>query len=185
MNFWAVYFGFSNTWQINLLWLFFANWSLLLYPTQRVAEGIMFLTRPSVSPAFYVSATPLKPLNRISWNFKVMQNILCRCAYLWKFWLIFFSGNYAPFELKNLAKIEYTTETVCHLNSSVYICIYIGNSALIIFWENMALNGQKYITLFKSYETGLTRVHEFKWQRNCLDMFLTVKVQILHKCDNY
>ena len=38
----------------------------LLYPTQRVAEGIMFLTRPSVSPVFLVSATPLKPLNRIS-----------------------------------------------------------------------------------------------------------------------
>ena len=49
-----------------------------LYPTQRVAEGIMFLTRPSVSksvsqsvsqsvsPVFLVSATPLKPLNRIS-----------------------------------------------------------------------------------------------------------------------
>ena len=45
-------------------------WSYL-YPTQRVAEGIMFLTRPSVShsvsqsvsPVFLVSATPLKPLN--------------------------------------------------------------------------------------------------------------------------
>ena len=45
-----------------------------LYPTQRVAEGIMFLTRPSVSqsvsqsvsPVFLVSATPLKPLDRIS-----------------------------------------------------------------------------------------------------------------------
>ena len=37
-----------------------------------VAEGIMFLTRPSVSqsvaasPVFLVRATPLKPLNRIS-----------------------------------------------------------------------------------------------------------------------
>ena len=44
--------------------------SAFLYPTQRVAEGIMFLTRTSVSqsvsPVFLVSATPLKPLNRIS-----------------------------------------------------------------------------------------------------------------------
>ena len=44
---------------------------LLLYPTQGVAEGIfMFLTHSSVSqsvsPVFLVSATPLKPLNRIS-----------------------------------------------------------------------------------------------------------------------
>ena len=52
-----------------------------LYPTQRVAEGIMFLTRPSVSPVFLVSATPLKLLNRISWNFVVIKNIMCRCAY--------------------------------------------------------------------------------------------------------
>ena len=47
-----------------------------LYPMQRVAEGIMFLTRPSVSQ--YVSPVflpPLKPLNRISWNFEVMKNI--------------------------------------------------------------------------------------------------------------
>ena len=50
---------------------------LLLYPTQRDAEGIMFLTRPSVSlsvsPVFLVSATPLKPLNRISWNVVVVM----------------------------------------------------------------------------------------------------------------
>ena len=29
----------------------------------------------------FVSATPLKPLNRISWNFVVMKDIMCRCAY--------------------------------------------------------------------------------------------------------
>ena len=40
----------------------------------------MFLTRPSVSQSVshvsLVSATPLKPLNRISWNFVVMKDIL-------------------------------------------------------------------------------------------------------------
>ena len=29
----------------------------------------------------FVSATPLKPLNRISWNFVVMKDIMCRSAY--------------------------------------------------------------------------------------------------------
>ena len=57
----------------------------LLYPMQRVAEGIMFLTCPSVSqsvtPVFLVSATPLKPLNRILWNFVVMKDIICWCEY--------------------------------------------------------------------------------------------------------
>ena len=50
--------------------IFFYHVLSFLYPTQRVAEGIMFLTRQSVSqsvsPVFLVSATPLKPLNRIS-----------------------------------------------------------------------------------------------------------------------
>ena len=35
----------------------------------------------SVSPVILVSVTPLKPLNRISWNFVVMKDIMCRCAY--------------------------------------------------------------------------------------------------------
>ena len=29
-----------------------------------------------------VSTTPLKPLNRIVWNFVVMKDIMCRCAFL-------------------------------------------------------------------------------------------------------
>ena len=43
----------------------------------------------------------------------------------------FFSGRYTPFELRNLAKIRYTTETVCQGKSSetaqqhfVKICSY-------------------------------------------------------------
>ena len=35
----------------------------------------------SVSPVFLVSATPLKPLNRILLNFVVMRDIMCRCPY--------------------------------------------------------------------------------------------------------
>ena len=38
-----------------------------------------------------VSTTPLKPLNRIAWNFVVMKDIMCRYAFLqemliWSFW---------------------------------------------------------------------------------------------------
>ena len=32
--------------------------------------------------------------------------------------IIFIPGNYASFELRNLAKIKYSTETVCQRNSS-------------------------------------------------------------------
>ena len=37
----------------------------------------------------------------------------------------------------------------------------------------------------KLCETGLARLHEFKWQTSCLNMFSRVNVQVLHKCDNY
>ena len=45
----------------------------------------------SASPVFLVSTTPLKPLNKISWNFVVMKDIMCRYAFLqemliWSFW---------------------------------------------------------------------------------------------------
>ena len=45
-----------------------------------------------------VSTTPLKPLNRIAWNFVVMQDIMCRYAFLqemliWSFW----GAIYIPF----------------------------------------------------------------------------------------
>ena len=56
---------------------------LFLYPTQQVVKGLMFFTSSSVLGLF-VSATPLKPLNRILWNFVVIKNILCRCTYLQK-----------------------------------------------------------------------------------------------------
>ena len=60
----------------------------------------MFLTRPSVSlsvgqsvsPVFLVSATPLKPLNKISWNVVVMKDMMCRCAYPKKIFIQYFLG---------------------------------------------------------------------------------------------
>ena len=63
----------------------------------------------------FVSAAPLK-LNRISWNFIVLNHILCTCAYsqvilIQLFWAL------TPFELRSLIKIKYTNETVCHRKS--------------------------------------------------------------------
>ena len=68
-----------------------------LFPTQWVAEGIMFLTCQSVSPVFLVSVTPLKLLNRISWNFEVMKDIMCRCAYPQEILIHFFFLGVRPF----------------------------------------------------------------------------------------
>ena len=60
----------------------------------------------------FVSTTPLKPLNRISWNFVVNQDIMCRCACIFtgNFDSIFFLGVTPFFELRNLPKMKDTTQ---------------------------------------------------------------------------
>ena len=65
----------------------------------------------SVSPVFLVSTTPLKLLNRISWNFVVMKDIMCRCAYpqemlIWSFW----GAIYIPF----FVRLPITNAWNCH-----------------------------------------------------------------------
>ena len=52
---------------------------------------------PSVSPVFLVSATPLKPLNRISWNFVDMKDIMCRGAYPQEILIPFFFSELRRF----------------------------------------------------------------------------------------
>ena len=52
----------------------------------------------SVSPVFLVSATPLKPLNRISWNCVDMKDIMCNCAYAQNILIqFFFLSELCPF----------------------------------------------------------------------------------------
>ena len=110
---------------------------------------------------------------------------MCRCSYMQEILIILFSVKYAPFELELWLDIQCII-----LNSfkfivivyTVYMYIFKGNSYLI--WTSILL-GKKYIILWKLIEIGLARVHEFKWQISCLDMFLTVNVQMLHKCDNH
>ena len=46
---------------------------------------------------FLVSATPLKPLNRISWNFVDMKDIMCRYAYPQEILSPFFFSELRPF----------------------------------------------------------------------------------------
>ena len=46
----------------------------------------------------------LAQLNRISWNFVVMKDIICRCAYPQEI-LLPFSMSYALFELRNWAHL--------------------------------------------------------------------------------
>ena len=68
----------------------------------------------SVSPVFLVSTTPLKPLNRISWNFVVMKDIMCRCAYPQEILIPLFFLGVTPFlNLEIWPKWKILLNTVC------------------------------------------------------------------------
>ena len=59
----------------------------------------------------FVSATPLKPLNRISCNFLVMKDLMCRCTYPQKILIQFFFLGVMPLlKLRKLTKIKDTTQ---------------------------------------------------------------------------
>ena len=72
-------------------WFHFFSWSYALFEFRNLAKM-------KDTTVFLVSATPLKPLNRISWNFVVIKDIMCTYAFLqeiliWSFW----GAIYIPF----------------------------------------------------------------------------------------
>ena len=67
----------------------------------------------------FVSATPLKPLNGISWNFVVVKDIPCRCAYLLEILIQFFFPGVMPFfNIEIWPKLKILLKTVFQRNSS-------------------------------------------------------------------
>ena len=83
----------------------------------------------------FLSAAPLKPLNRILWNFVIVKKISCRCAYPQEILISFLSRSKALFELRQFAKIKHSTEIVCQHNSAetahhnfVKLCSYEGHN---------------------------------------------------------
>ena len=151
----------------------------------------MFLTRPSVSqsisPVFLVSATPLKPLNRISWNSVVMKDIMCRCAYPQEILIQFFSRSYSLFELRNLTKMKDTTDTVCQRNSSetaeqnfVKLCSYEGRYEGHSFLQEMLiwsfLRGNSFWTLDKII---LYNLDETGFLSHCPSLMLGIAISCI------
>ena len=64
----------------------------------------------------FVSATPLKLLNRISWNLVDSKDTICSCAYYEEILIAWILWELCPFELRNFPK--FTTEAACQCNSS-------------------------------------------------------------------
>ena len=87
---------------------------------------ILFLSCPSVhlsvcssvhlSVTQFVSATPLKLLNRISWNLVGSKDTICSCAYYQEILISWILSELCPFEHRNFPK--FTTEAACQCNSS-------------------------------------------------------------------
>jgi hypothetical protein len=69
---------------------------------------------PSVTQ--FVSTTPLKLQNRISWNLVGSKDTICSCAYYQEILIAWILWELCPFELKNFPK--YTSEAACQRNSS-------------------------------------------------------------------
>ena len=79
-----------------------------------VGRHIVFVLSLSVTQ--FVSATPLKLLNRISWSMVGSKDTIYSCAYYQEIVITWILWELCPFELKNFPK--FTTEAACRHNSS-------------------------------------------------------------------
>jgi hypothetical protein len=64
----------------------------------------------------FVSASPLKLLNRISWNLVDSKDTICSCAYYQEILIVWILWELCPFELRIFTK--FTTEAAFQRNSS-------------------------------------------------------------------
>ena len=96
-------------------WLFHLNFTVMSPPTL-VGRHIVFILSVCLSVTQFVSATPLKLLNRISWNLVGSKDTICSCAYYQEILIAWILWELCPFELINFPK--FTTEAACQRNSS-------------------------------------------------------------------
>ena len=87
------------------------HWQIMSPPTF-VGRHIVFV----LSVTQFVSATPLKLLNKISWNLVDSKDTICSCAYYQEILIAWILWELCPFELRNFPK--FTTEAACQCNSS-------------------------------------------------------------------
>ena len=90
---------FYTFYTINCLRVTLFPFNLDFYTPRKELRRVycFWPVRQSVSPVFLVSATPLKPLDRISWNFVVIKDIIRRSAYPQKILIPFFFSDLRPF----------------------------------------------------------------------------------------
>ena len=124
----------------------------------------------------FVSVTPLKPLNRISWNFVAMKDITCRCAYRQEILIQFFFWSYALFEHRNFIlflgyflkskQFEYTMR-VRKESSTINVQIPSLLVWLVWWWREFRINSilWKYLRCFKfCFNWMISKITCVEWQ---------------------
>ena len=92
----------------------------------------------------FVSATPLKPHNRISWNFVVMKDIMCRCAYPLEILIQFFFSELRSFWTSKFDKNErYSwnswSDIICEL-AHFFLNVFVLNDFGHNFFSNVLVH---------------------------------------------
>jgi hypothetical protein len=91
------------------------HWQIMSPPTFVGRHAYCFCpVRLSVTQ--FVSATPLKLLNRFSWKLVDSKDTICSCAYYQEILIVWILWELCPLELRNFPK--FTTEAACQRNSS-------------------------------------------------------------------
>jgi hypothetical protein len=104
-------------WGLHPVTHFYAVTPKLCLPPLWWGDILFLSCRLSVTQ--FVSATPLKLLNRISWNLVHVgsKDTICSCAYYQEILIAWIPWELCPFELRNFPKFT-TTEAACQRNSS-------------------------------------------------------------------
>ena len=156
----------------------------LSYRTQRTScWGYHVLTRPSVSPVLFLVSTTPKTAQKISWNFVVIKDVMCRCAYLQEILIVFFFLGVMPLlnleiwpKLNILLKqfVNATPLKVPNRKSWNVVIVYIHWKYWFDFFlRELSELWPKHTISCNLYETSLAYSHIFiEWRRSCWGRYL-------------
>ena len=131
-----------------------------------------------------VSATPLKPLNRIAWNFVIMKDIMCRYAFLqemliWSFW----GAIYIPFFLR----LPVNNAWNCHSYSILKQCWSVGYVSLL----TLSFIWSWYINRLLKYGPLVFRKPQLKncqkekcWYMYLFSKMIQINISLIDTCMN-
>ena len=91
-------------------WYYYSSLPFIMSPPHFCGETYCFCPVRlsiclSICPSQFVSATPLKLLNRISWNLVDSKDTICSCAYYQEILLAWILWELCPFELRNFPNL--------------------------------------------------------------------------------